>query len=193
MYCNRLHVWWSTQLRLASLLSSLVARWWVGLLTLWRFRLKYFSIDEMVGAWCFGCCQVHRVLPIVFLLCIQFYVLFSPYLCFISFLYLDLYILGDDRRLSYKPNIYVSWSTSKLRMRLAPWNPFKPSSKIFLLTVTRRYFFCGPFVLFMSCVCHAYASVHCYLVVTCWERADHLALVCDVYLCISHFSMWYPG
>ena len=28
--------------------------------------------------------------------------------------------------------------------------------------------------------------------VTCWERADHLALVCDVNLCIGHFSMWYP-
>ena len=36
------------------------------------------------------------------------------------------------------------------------------------------------FVLFMSCVCHAFASVHCCLVVTCWERADLLALVCDV-------------
>ena len=27
--------------------------------------------------------------------------------------------------------------------------------------------------------------------VTCWEMADHLALVCDVKLCICHFSMWY--
>ena len=34
-------------------------------------------------------------------------------------------------------------------------------------------------VLFMSYVCHAFASVHCCLVVTCWERADPLALVCD--------------
>ena len=30
--------------------------------------------------------------------------------------------------LSRKPNIYVSWSTSELRVRLAPWNRFKPSS-----------------------------------------------------------------
>ena len=36
-------------------------------------------------------------------------------------------------------------------------------------------------MLFMSCVCHAFASVPCCLVVTCWERADLLALVCDVY------------
>ena len=27
---------------------------------------------------------------------IQFYLLLSPYLCFISFLYLDLYVQGDD-------------------------------------------------------------------------------------------------
>ena len=34
-------------------------------------------------------------------------------------------------------------------------------------------------MLFLPCVCHAFASVHCCLVVTCWERADLLALVCD--------------
>ena len=28
--------------------------------------------------------------------CIQFYLLLSPYLCFIHSLYLDLYVLGDD-------------------------------------------------------------------------------------------------
>ena len=27
---------------------------------------------------------------------IQFYLLLSPYLCFIPFLYLDVYVLGDD-------------------------------------------------------------------------------------------------
>ena len=27
---------------------------------------------------------------------IRFYVLVSPYICFISFLWLDLYVLGDD-------------------------------------------------------------------------------------------------
>ena len=32
----------------------------------------------------------------------------------------------------------------------------------------------------MSCVSHAFASVHCRLVVTCRERADLLALVGDV-------------
>ena len=47
---------------------------------------------------------------------------------------------------------------------------------------TRRYFCCGSFMLFLSCVCYTFvrASVYCCLVVTCWERADLLALVCDV-------------
>ena len=31
---------------------------------------------------------------------IQFYLLLSPYRCFISFLYLDLYVLGDDALIS---------------------------------------------------------------------------------------------
>ena len=70
--------------------------------------------------------------------------------------------------------------TFELRVRLTPRNRFKHSSKIFLLTVPRCYFFCGSFVLFMSCVCQPFMSVHCCLVVTCWERADLLALVCDV-------------
>ena len=45
----------------------------------------------------------------------------------------------------------------------------------------------------MSCVFHAFAYVHCCPVVTCWERADLLALVCYVLLCFCHFPMWYPG
>ena len=31
---------------------------------------------------------------------IQFYLLLNPYHCFISFLYLDLYVLGDDALVS---------------------------------------------------------------------------------------------
>ena len=68
----------------------------------------------------------------------------------------------------------------------------KPSSKILLLTIPRQYFFCGSFVLFMSCVCHAFPSIHCCYVVTCWAWADLLALICDVKLCFCHFPMWYP-
>ena len=102
MYCNRLHAWWSTQSRLTTLLSSLIARQWVWLQTLWRYRLKDLSIDAMVGDWSFGCCQTHRG-NLFFFFCsgIQFYILFSPYLCVISFLYLDLYALADDAWISY--------------------------------------------------------------------------------------------
>ena len=47
-------------------------------------------------------------------------------------------------------------------------------------------------MLLMSCVFHAIASVHCCLVVTCWERADLEALVCDVklFLSPSHVVSW---
>ena len=50
-------------------------------------------------------CQAHRGLPVGFLLdffCygIQFYLLLIPCLCFISFLFLDLYVLGDNALIS---------------------------------------------------------------------------------------------
>ena len=32
---------------------------------------------------------------------VQFYLLLSPYLCFIPFLYLDVYVLEDDALISY--------------------------------------------------------------------------------------------
>ena len=54
----------------------------------------------------------------------------------------------------------VSWSTLELRARLALCNRFKPSSKIVLLSVPRRYFFCGSFMFFLSNVC---LSVSCAL------------------------------
>ena len=69
-----------------------------------------------------------------------------------------------------------------------PWNRLKLSNKNFLLT-----FQCGSFVLFMSYVCHAFVSVHCCLVVTCWERADLLALVWDVYCDFVTFSFGILG
>ena len=76
MYCNRLHAWWSTQSRLATLLSSLIARRWVGLQTLWWFRLKNLSIDEMVGAWSLALCRAHQGLPVGLLL-LRYSVLFT--------------------------------------------------------------------------------------------------------------------
>ena len=121
---------------------------------------------------------------------IQFYVLLSPYLCLISFLYLNLYALGDDASISkgsfMQTNIPVSWSTSELRVRLASWNWFKLLSTIFYWTIS------GSIVLFMSCLCHDFASVYCCHLITCWERVDLLAFDFDVQFCLCHFPMWYP-
>ena len=46
----------------------------------------------------------------------------------------------------------------------------KPSSKNMFGGAS----FCGSFLLFMFCVCPAFLSFHCSLVVVCWERADLL-------------------
>ena len=51
--------------------------------------------------------------------------------------------------------------------------------------------------MFLSCVSHAFASAHCCLVATCWESADLLAHVGDVYCIFVTFpcgilgQVWY--
>ena len=40
------------------------------------------------------------------------------------------------------------------------------------------------FMLFLFHVCNAVLFVHCSLVVTCWERADLLALLCVMFSCV---------
>ena len=71
----------------------------------------------------------------------------------------------------------------------------KLSSNV-LLTVPRRCFFCGSFLLFMFqvCLCYAVLSVPCSLVTTCWERADLLTLLCVMFLCVFvTFPYGVPG
>ena len=108
---------------------------------------------------------------------------------------------GDDALLSYGSFMHTghicvlihSWTYGEV----GAVKPVKPSSKIFLLTVPRRYFFCGSFVLFVSCVSYAFASVNCCLVVNCWERANLLAFVGDVFCIFVTFpcgilgQVWY--
>ena len=80
----------------------------------------------------------------------------------------------------------------------APLNRFKPSSKIFYWPfqggtsfVDLLCFFCLVFAMPL------YASVYMCLVVTCWERADLLALICGVLLWVCYFpigilsQVWY--
>ena len=49
--------------------------------------------------------------------------------------------------------------------------------------------------MFLFCLVFAMslcASVYMCFVVTCWKRADLLALVCDLTVSLS-LSQWYPG
>ena len=57
---------------------------------------------------------------------------------------------------------------------------------IILTDRPRRCFFCGSFLLFMFqiCLCYAVLSVRCNIVITYWERADFLALLCVMFSCI---------
>ena len=72
----------------------------------------------------------------------------------------------------------MSWSTSELRVRFAPWNRFKPSTKIFYwpfqggTSFVDLLCFFSIFVFVMP-LC---ASVYVCLVVSCLERADLLSL-----------------
>ena len=100
----------------------------------------------------------------------------------------------EVRGLSCKPNIYVSWSTSELRVRLAPLNRFKPSSKIFTdrsMAVLLLWIF---YVFVLSCVWYVFVRVCLY--VLCghllgkgWPIGSRLWCL-TVSLSLSH---WYPG
>ena len=44
-----------------------------------------------------------------------------------------------------------------------------------------------PFLLIIFCICHAFLSAHCSLVVTCFKRADLLALLCVMFCVFVNF------
>ena len=54
----------------------------------------------------------------------------------------------------------------------------------FLLTVWRRCFFCGSFLLFVFCLSLTVLSVPCSIVDSCWKRAYLLALLCVMFSCV---------
>ena len=62
---------------------------------------------------------------------------------------------------------------------------FKPFSN-FLTDRSKTVLFGESILLFVFsvCVCYAVFSVSCSLVVTCWERADLLALLCVMLSCV---------
>ena len=87
----------------------------------------------------------------------------------------------------------MSWSTFELRVRLAPLNRFKPSSKIFYwpfqgTSFVDLLYFCS--VLCLLCLCT------CLFICALWSPAGKgltswlSFLVSDMSLSLSH---WYPG
>ena len=96
---------------------------------------------------------------------------------------------------------YVISTKSLVLSQFIQWNTDSDVWGVICYFILKKglYFFCGPFVFFVgggggcvSCVSHAFASVHCCLVVTCWELADFLPLVGDDYciLLLSHVVSW---
>ena len=87
---------------------------------------------------------------------------------------------------------YIIWST--LTMYLA--NMFKPSSN-FLTDCSKAVLLLWILFLFLFhvCLCHTVWSFPCSLVVTCWERADLLALwyMMFSFVLSLHFPIWCPG
>ena len=84
----------------------------------------------------------------------------------------------------------MSWSKSKSRVRLAPLNRFKPSSKIFYWQLL-LWIFC---VFVLSCVCYVFVRVCLY--VLCghllgkgWPLGSRLWCL----TVSSSLSHWYPG
>ena len=54
---------------------------------------------------------------------IQFYLLLSLYLCFISLLYLDLYVLGDDALISFIFSVLCLLCLCARLFKCALWSP----------------------------------------------------------------------
>ena len=80
-------------------------------------------------------------------------------------------------------------STSEIRVRMVPSNMLSPLL-IFLLTVPRRCFFCGPFLQFVFRVCL------CLFLAVLWPHAGKglLALLCVMFfLMFLSFFIWCPG
>ena len=61
---------------------------------------------------------------------IHLYILLSPHLCFISFLYLDLYLLGDDTSISKGSCMRIKHFFVLIQIRNKGEVGTKPSSKI---------------------------------------------------------------
>ena len=93
-------------------------------------------------------------------------------------------------------NNCLSWSTSELRVRLAPLNRFKPSSKIFYWPFQGGTSFVDLLCFCSVLCCYVFVRVCIYMYVLCghllgkgWPLGSRL-LCLTVSLSLSH---WYPG
>ena len=166
MYCNRLHAWWSTQSRLATLLSSLMTRQWVGLQTLWKFQLKDLSIDEMVGAWCFGCWSgppgftfwISFASVISFIYCWVLIFDLSP--CFILiYMFKETISEGSFMQTNYLFVLIHFW----IKSEVGAVYRFQPSSKIFYWPFQSSTSFVDILCFFLYCVFYAFVRVCLYV------------------------------
>ena len=129
-------MWRSTQSRLATFLSSLIARRLVGPQTLCRFQLKDLSIYGRVGTCCCVCGQAHRGLTVSLLLLLYSVLCTVESLSLFYLLFISQFVCTRrSHNLSYGSFMQTKYFsvlfTPEIRMRLVPSNMFKPSSMFY--------------------------------------------------------------
>ena len=156
----------------------------------------------MVEAWCFGLFVGPSGVYLLDFFCsgIQFHLLLSPYLCFISF-FISWFICSRRWRIDklgvFHANLHLCvlihiWTKGEVGALL---NRLKPSSKIFYWPFQGGTSFLDLFCfVFLSCVCYAFVCVCfympcCHLLGKGWPLGSHLWCL-TVSLSFSH---WYPG
>ena len=162
--------------------------YWMTLVHLGENTSKYCCYIIVVHVNATGWISFARVFSFIY-----WWVLIFAYLLFISwFIYFWRWCIdklgvfhANQTSMCLDPHLNYMWG----------WQSetgLSPPVKDFYWPFQGRYYFCGSFV-FCFFVSHAFVSVHCCLVVTCWEKADLLALVGNVYCIFCYLPMWYPG
>ena len=167
---------------------------------LWRFRRWLICRWEGWGLMSCslvmptGCnCWISFLLQYSVVCTVAFLSMF--YLIFISwFVCTRRWCIGKLEIFHVNKTSKVSWSTSELRVSLAPLNKLKPSLD-FLWQFQCSASLWILFLLFLFHVCPDYTvvSVPCSFVITCWDRADLMALLCVLFPFPYGFSgrVWY--
>ena len=106
----------------------------------------------------------------------------------LTFVYLDLYVQGDDSSIStgsfmQTKHLYILIHI-RIRVRFVPSNIFKPFSNYFW-DHSKVVLFCGSILLcvFCLCLCYTVLSVSFSHVITCFESTDLLALMFMMCFC----------